>query len=69
MAPKSHLLSKNYFKVHFSITMAYRDFKFCLHSLYTHSEGPVSQIVNISLGFYSMSKDGKHFTKIGKHHF
>ena len=38
--------------VHFSITIACKDFKLCLHSLHIHSEGTVSQ---------SYVKKGKHF--------
>ena len=47
--------------VHFSITIAYKDFKFCVLSLHIHSEGTVSQIFNLGLSFYFMSKNGKHF--------
>ena len=55
---KNLIFDKNLLNVHFSITMAYRDFKLCLHSLHIHSEGTVSQILNIGLGFYFMSKTG-----------
>ena len=47
--------------VHFSIAIAYKDFKFCVLSLHIHSEGTVSQIFNLGLSFYFMSKNGKHF--------
>ena len=66
---KNLIFDKNFLNVHFSITMAYRHFKFCLHSLHIHSEGTVSQIFNIGLGFYFMSKNRETFTKICKHHF
>ena len=57
--------SKNLnFDVHFSITIAYKYFKFCLVSLHIHAEGIVSQIFNLGLGFYFMSKNGKHFLKL-----
>ena len=48
----------------FSITIAYKDFKFCVLSLHTHSEGTVSQIFDIGFSFYFMSKNGKHFVKL-----
>ena len=49
---------KIFLNVHFSITIAY---KFCVLSLHIHSEGTVSQIFNLGLSFYLMSKNGKHF--------
>ena len=58
------LFFDNNFNVYFSVTMAYTDFKFCFHSLHTHSEGTASQIFNLGLGFHFMSKNGKHFPKI-----
>ena len=59
-----NLFFDNYFlNVNFSLTIAYRDFKSCLCSLHTHLEGTVSQIFDIGLGFYCMSKNGKHFVK------
>ena len=54
---------KIFLNVHFSITIAYKDFKFCVLSLHIHSEGTVSQIFNLGLSFYFMSKNGKHFLK------
>ena len=50
-----------FLNVHFSITIAYKDFKFCVLSLHIHSEGTLSQIFNLGLSFYFMSKNGKHF--------
>ena len=55
---------KIFLNVHFSITIAYKYFKFCLVSLHIHAEGTVSQIFNLGLGFYFMSKNGKHFLKL-----
>ena len=52
---------KIFLNVHFSITIAYKDFKFCVLSLHIHPEGNVSQIFNLGLSFYFMSKNGKHF--------
>ena len=52
---------KIFLNVHFSINIAYKDFKFCLLSLQVHSEGTVSQIFTLGLSFYCMSKNGKHF--------
>ena len=60
---KNLIFDKNFLNVLFSITMAYINLKFCLHSLHIHSEGTVSQIFNIGLGFYFMSKNGKHLLK------
>ena len=57
------IFDNNFLNVHFSITMAHRDFKFCLYSLHIHSEGTVSQISNIGLGCYFMSKNGKRLLK------
>ena len=37
---------KIFLNVHFSITIAYKDFKLCLLCLHIHSEGTVSQIFN-----------------------
>ena len=59
-----NLIFHNYFLyVNFSLPIAHRDFKSCLRSLHTHLEGTVSQIFDIGLGFYFMSKNGKHFVK------
>ena len=54
---------KIFLNVHFSITIAYKDFKFGVRSLHIHSEGTVSQIFNLGLSFNSMSKNGKLFLK------
>ena len=35
----------------------------CLHSLHIYSEGTVSQIFNLGLSSYFMSKNGKQFLK------
>ena len=48
---------------HFSVTIAYKDLKFCLLSLHIHSEGIVSQFFYLGLSFYFMSKNGKPFLK------
>ena len=45
----------------FSVTIAYKDLKLFLLSLHAHSEGTVSQILDLGLRFYFMSKNGKHF--------
>ena len=63
------IFDKIFLNVHFSITIAYKDFKFCLLSLHVHSEGTVSQIFNLGLSIYFMSKNGKHLKKNCKHHF
>ena len=57
---KNLIFDKICLNVHFLITIAYKDFKFCLVSLHIHSEGTVSQIFNLGLSFYFMSKNGKH---------
>ena len=49
--------------VHFSITIAHTNFKFCLLMPHIRSEGSVSQIIFLGLSFYSVSKNGKHFLK------
>ena len=61
---KNVIFDKIFLNVHFPITIAYTDFKFCLLSLHIHSEGTVSQIFNLGLSFYFMSKNGKHFLKL-----
>ena len=59
-----NLIFDNYFlNVNFSLTIAHREFKSRLHSLHTPLEGTVSQIIDLGLGFYFMSKNGKHFVK------
>ena len=60
---RNRLFDKIFLNVHFSITIAHKDFKFCLLSPHTHSEGTVSQIFGLGLTFYFMSKNGKHFLK------
>ena len=50
-----------FLNVHFSTIIAYKNFKLCVLSLHIHSEGTVSQIFNLGLSFYFMSKNGKHF--------
>ena len=55
---------KIFLNVHFSKTIAYKDFKFCLLSPHNHSEGTMSQIINLGISFYFMSKNGKHFLKL-----
>ena len=52
---------KIFLNVHFSITIAYKDFNFFVLKLHIHSEGTLSQIFNLGLSFYFMSKNGKHF--------
>ena len=52
---------KIFSNVHFSKTIAYKDFKFCVLSLHIHLEETMSQIFNLGLSFYFMSKNGKHF--------
>ena len=66
---KNLIFDKNFLNVHFSITMAHRDFIFCLYSLHIHSEGTVSQIFNIGLVFLFYVKKRETLTKICKHHF
>ena len=61
---KNLIFDKIFLKVHFSITIAYTNIKFRLLSLHIHSEGTVSQIFNLGLSFYFMSKNGKHFLKM-----
>ena len=60
---KNWIFDKIFLNVHFSITIAYKDFKFCLLSPHTHSEGTVSQNFDLGLSFYFMSKNGKHVLK------
>ena len=60
---KKSIFDKYFLNVNFSITIVYTDFKFCVPILHTHSEGTVSQIVYLGLGFIFMSKNGKHFVK------
>ena len=57
------IFDKIFLNVYFSITIADTDFKFCQLSPDIHSEGTVSQILNLGLSFYFMSKNGKLFLK------
>ena len=54
---------KIFLNVHFSITIAHSNFKFCLLSPHIRSEGTMSQIFHLGLSFYFMSKNEKHFLK------
>ena len=58
---KNRIFDKIFVNVHFSITVAYKDFNFSLLSPHTHSEGTVSQSFYLGLSFYSLSQNGKHF--------
>ena len=60
---KNLIFDKIFLNVHFSITIAYTNFKFCLLSPHTHSERTVAQIFYLDLSFYFMSKNGKYFLK------
>ena len=60
---KNLIFDNIFLNVYFSITNSYKDFKFCLFRPHIHSEGTVSQIFNLGLSFYFMSKNGKHFLK------
>ena len=60
---KHFVFDKIFLNVHFSITIPYNDFKLCLLSPHTHSEGTVSQNFHLGHSFYFMSKNGKHFLK------
>ena len=51
---KNLIFDNKFLNIHFSIPMACKDSKFCLDSLYIHSEGTVSQIFYLDLGFYCM---------------
>ena len=51
---KDLIFDNIFLNVHCSITIAYKDFKFCLLSLQIHSEGTMSQIFNLGLSFYFM---------------
>ena len=61
---KNLFFEKIFLNFHFSVTIAYKDLKFCLLSLHIHPEGTGSQIFDLALSFYFMSKNGKHFLKI-----
>ena len=49
---KNLIFDKILLKVNFSITIGYKDFKFCLLSRQVHSERTVSQIFNLGLSFH-----------------
>ena len=51
---KNLIFDKIFLNVHFSIPIAYTDFKFCLVSLHINSEGTMSQIFNLGLSFHFM---------------
>ena len=50
----NRFFDKIFLNVHFSITIANKDFKFCVLSPRTHSEGTMSQIFDLGLSFYFM---------------
>ena len=58
---KNRIVDNHFLNVDFSLTIAHRDFNSRLLSLHTPLEGTVSQIFYLGLGFYFMSKNGKHF--------
>ena len=59
-----NLIFNNYFlKVIFTETIAGTEF--ILITIQTLSEGTVSQIFYLSLTFYFVKKNGKHFVKFG----
>ena len=60
---KKLIFDQIFLNVHFSITIAYKDSKFCLLISHIHSERTVSQNSNLDLSFYFMSKNGQHFLK------
>ena len=60
---KNKLKDKIFLNFNFSVTIAYKDLKFCLLSPHMPSEGTVSQILDLGLCFYLMSKNGKHLKK------
>ena len=60
---KNRIFDIYFFNVNFSLTIAHREFKSRLHSLHTPLKGTLSQIFYLGLGFYFMSKNGKHFVK------
>ena len=51
---KNRIFDKIFLNVHFSITIANKDFKLCVLSPHTHSEGTVSQLFDLGLSFYFM---------------
>ena len=54
---------------HFSITITYRYSKLCLLIPNIHSEGTLSEIFNLGLAFYLMSKKRETFSKSFKASF
>ena len=58
---KNRIFDNNFVNVNFSLTIAHRDFKSRLLSLHTPLEEKVSHIFFLCLGFFFMSKNGKHF--------
>ena len=58
------IFDKIFLNVHFSIIIAYKEFKFCMLSPHIHSEGTVPQMFILGLSFYFMSKNGKHLLKL-----
>ena len=52
-----------FFNVDSFITTQFKEFKFCLLGPHTHSEGTTSQIFDLCLSFYFMSKNGKHLVE------
>ena len=60
---KNRIFDNYFLNVNFSLTIAHKEFKSRLHSLHIPLEGTVSQIFDLGLGFYFMSKNGKHFVK------
>ena len=57
------IFDKIFLNFHFSKTIACKEFKFRLLSPHIHCEGTVSQMFDLGLSFYFMSKHGKHFLK------
>ena len=63
---KNVIFDNNFLNVNSSITKAYTDLRFCLHSLHTHLEGTVSQIFYLGSSFCFMTKNGKHLINFVK---
>ena len=61
---KNLFFDKIFLNFHFSVTIAYKDLKFCLLSLHIHSEVTVSQFFYLGLSFYFMSKTGNIFKNL-----
>ena len=66
---KNQISDNNFLNVHYSITIAYKYFKCCLLSPHINPEGKLSQIFNLGLSLYFMSKKRETFSTIFKHHF